>query len=481
MLRTLQRDFEALLKVENAPKRGRSFELLTARKLEAEGFRVYRNSKAAAPRQTDILASNDGRYFLIEVKWRRKPTDVSDIAALKDRLSRLQHGVIGCIFSMNRYSRAAITEVEQHRQYPILLFDAKEVNDIFADRVRVTDLLEQKQHFLLVDATVYFHDPVRATEGPTLPPSPRAFLVDSRRDQIIGSKAAMHDVCFVSEIPGISHVNRTEHVLTLRPSLRDIRDLESYLQELDRIIGLSPSAAFAIHQRSYQWFGFGCADFMDAVTSWRDRYDKAALTNCHHSEELAYFDFSDGRLIALTSRQRVSDEREFLHSSELEIWLPGVPVESKPYQELCRLSDEPNAHFMQSPFFAYQEVHFEGPRILLKPRATIVTQEEDAEWVSGLVVDNPFRRRRPKVGRLHESFRRALPASDILLCHLADWHLLGDVVDHYYLRDAFFASAGHRPVLCLFASWGDFVRRVPPPQQDWEAVLKTLRIPDVIE
>jgi Holliday junction resolvase len=83
---TLERDFERVEGQPNEQVRGRLFEDVIRKLFERSRFHVTRNAGAATPRQTDLFARRGDEEYLIEVKWRNTPTDVSDLGDLNDRL-----------------------------------------------------------------------------------------------------------------------------------------------------------------------------------------------------------------------------------------------------------------------------------------------------------------------------------------------------------------------------------------------------------
>lgn len=148
--------FDRLLESEDAAGRGSAFEKLLGARLMADGFDVRFNPKSARPRQTDLVAIHDSQHFLIEAKWRKRSVDVSDVDSLRMRLSRIPSDFVGCIFNMSGYTSSAIEQVEGNRTREILLFNAAEINSIFAERLEVHELIRRKRDSLRIEGRVWF-------------------------------------------------------------------------------------------------------------------------------------------------------------------------------------------------------------------------------------------------------------------------------------------------------------------------------------
>src|SRR5690348_7911262 len=85
---SLRIKFEDLLNSTDAQRRGKQFEDFLGDLLELEGCSVWRNARAATPRQTDFVIECDQSFLLIEAKWKKKEIDIADIDNLRSRLGR---------------------------------------------------------------------------------------------------------------------------------------------------------------------------------------------------------------------------------------------------------------------------------------------------------------------------------------------------------------------------------------------------------
>jgi hypothetical protein len=160
---------------ERPPGQALEFEVLEL--FNGAGFRAQRNSRAATPRQTDILAQGHDMALLVEVKDRKHVVDVSDIDALRSRLARTSQDVIGVMVTTSSISKPAIKEIEANRTREVLVFDAFELGLLRASKARLLNLITKKRNELRVNGRVWF----RTTEqgdfvGVALPRSTMDFV-----------------------------------------------------------------------------------------------------------------------------------------------------------------------------------------------------------------------------------------------------------------------------------------------------------------
>jgi hypothetical protein len=472
--------FERLLESEDAAGRGPAFEKLLGVRLDADGFTVHFNPKTARPRQTDLLAIRESQHFLIEAKWRKRSIDVGDVDSLRMRLNRVPSDIVGCIFNMSGYSSAAIKQVESDRSREILLFNAAEINSIFADRLDVHELIRRKREMLRVEGRVWFDDsrPESSARRKNFPLPRREFRTKTGAAPLVGFPSANDKTVFFFDIPETEAID-TFVSMELGLAIHHTAELADVLEALQETVGLSDQGTFSIQQLSHAWYGFGAQNFLDAIGNWEQRYSKAKLKSPHHSEDLVFIDLCGPALIALTSRQRVGDST-FLHASELEIQLPGIPVDLSKFQELARKTGNPDALFQTSLGSGLHSAHFKAGQVKLVPLSKIVSADHGEEWVSGIVAKNPFTASRMKrlSGSLGEFFPQHLPEPKYLLCEVSDQYLLCDEVSNLSVRSVFGTCIGHVPVLNVRCTWEDHVQRLKDTSVN-EALLA--EIPDVIE
>jgi len=472
--------FERLLESEDAAGRGPAFEKVLGEQLTADGFTVHFNPKTARPRQTDLLAIREPQHFLIEAKWRKRNIVVGDVDSLRARLNRTPSDIVGCIFNMSGYSSAAIKQVESDRSREILLFNAAEINSIFADRLDVHELIQRKREMLRVDGRVWFDD--SKTESlarrNNFPPPCRDLRTRTGAAPLIGFPSDNDETVFFLDIPETGAID-TFISIELRLAVHNTAELADVLATVQETIGLSDQGTFSIQQLAHAWYGFGARNFLDAIESWEQRYSDAKLKSPHHSEDLVFLDHSGGALIALTSRQRVG-ESTFLHASELEIQLAGIPVDSSKIQELARKTGNPEALFQTRSGSGLHSAHFKAGQIKLVPHSKVVNSNLGEEWVCGIVAKNPFTTSRTKrlAGSLGEFFPRHLSNPKYLLCAVSDQYLLRDEVSNLSVRSVFGTWIGHVPVVNVRCTWEDHIVRTQNTTAN-EAMLA--KIPDAIE
>src|SRR5437764_10453584 len=103
------------------------FEAEIAAFLQAAGFEVTRNAKAARPRQTDIFAKADDLNVLVEAKSQKRKVGSAEIDALRSRLDRVTPDVIGAIFATSGLNSEAIEAIESNRRQSIVAFGREEI------------------------------------------------------------------------------------------------------------------------------------------------------------------------------------------------------------------------------------------------------------------------------------------------------------------------------------------------------------------
>jgi hypothetical protein len=472
--------FERLLESEDAAGRGPAFEKVLGAQLTADGFTVHFNPKTARPRQTDLLAIRESEHFLIEAKWRKRSIDVGDVDSLRMRLNRIPSDIVGCIFNMSGYSSRAIKQVENDRTREILLFNAAEINSIFADRLNVYELIQRKREMLRVEGRVWFDDsrPESSARRKNFPLPSREFRTKTGAAPLVGFPSDNDETIFFLDIPETGAID-TFVSMELRLAIHHTAELADVLEAIQETVGLSDQGTFSIQQLSRAWYGFGAQNFLDAIGNWERRYSDLRLKSPHHSEDLVFLDRSGGALIALTSRQRVGDST-FLHASELEIQLPGIPVDLSKFQELARKTRNPDALFQTSLGSGLHSAHFKAGQIKLVPHSKIVNSYRGEEWVCGIVAKNPFTANRMKrlAAGLGEFFLRHLPDPKYLLCAVSDQYLLRDEVSNLSVRSVFGTWIGHVPVLNVRCTWEEHIVRSQDTSVN-EALLA--EIPDAIE
>ncbi len=439
-------------------RRGRRFEPFISQILEEEGYNVSFNPNSAPPRQTDLFALREEHSFLIEAKWLRKPTHVGQVSSVRERLRKCPPAVYGCIFSMSGYTAEAIHEVCNDRNPEIILFNGTEIRGIASGELSFTELLERKKKEIRRNAVAWFSDwTPEKVKRTRLRSGPDTIQIDGERKNSLFSKTQNHDVIFATELldcAGTHHSSVFSLNLTL--DIYTVDDLHRFIRILKKHIGLAGDESFAIHQGNAGWYGLGTEAFLSAVKNWESRYAELKWSSYHHSEELAYFDrLDDGGLVCLTSRQRVGED-VYLHSSYIEVFFPGTPVDMSAIRRLCELVKNPDAKLENVDSNPVETLRFH-PRIRVEAVGTIVSESDGAKLVSGLIVKNPFFgkqvpfREKPSRGEP----LKFLSNNEYLLCSMKQWHVLGNQQVKYEIRYAEACWIEHIPVLHIACDWSD--------------------------
>ncbi|MGD0039960.1 MAG: hypothetical protein ABSE84_05985, partial [Isosphaeraceae bacterium] len=79
LVHDLGEEFKNLCRARDRHARGHKFEVLVFNLLRRFGLQPYMNPGAAEPRQIDLAFRWRKTDILVEVKWREKPIDASDV------------------------------------------------------------------------------------------------------------------------------------------------------------------------------------------------------------------------------------------------------------------------------------------------------------------------------------------------------------------------------------------------------------------
>jgi len=457
-MKDLSEQLSDLDNTRNPHRRGHLFEPFISQFLEEEGYSVSFNPKSAPPRQTDLFALREEHSFLIEAKWLRKPAHVGHVSSVRERLRKCPPGVYGCIFSMSGYTAEAIQEMCNDRNPEIVLFNGSEIRGIASGALSFTALLERKKKEIRRNAVAWFSDwTPEKVKGTRLRSGPDTIQINGKGKNSLFSTTRDDDVIFATELldcAGTHHNSVFSLNLTL--NIYTVDDLRRFIQILKKHIALAGEDSFAIHQRNAGWYGIGTEAFLSAVKNWESRYAELKWASYHHSEELAYFDrLEDGGLMCLTSRQRVGDE-VYLHSSYIEVLFPGIPVDMSAIRRLCELVKNPDAKLENVDSNPVETLRFH-PQVPVEAVGSIVSESDGAQFVSGLIVKNPFfgkqipLREKPSRGEP----LKFLSNNEYLLCSMKQWHVLGNQKVKYEIRYAEACWIEHIPVLHIACDWVD--------------------------
>jgi hypothetical protein len=453
----VQEELDELDRDRNPHRRGRRFETFLAHLLEQEGFRVTRNPGTALPRQTDLFAQNEQVSFLVEAKWTKKRMGVEGISEVRDRLGRVTRDVFACVFSVAGFAEAALEDVHQRRSLEIYLFNGIEIRGIADGRISFHELLAEKRNWLRSHGVVFLCEAVPETTRSQLRSEADVFQIGTENSKWMKNFTGHNDIVFSNELLDCTgYSSDSVFSLQLRLDLDSIRDLQRTLRVIKNQISLSGQGSFSIHQGGVGWFGFGFESFLVAVKNQKDRYNELGWESYHHSEELAYLDrLESGGLMCLTSRQGTGPGN-YLHSSRVEIYSPGIPIDMSNVRRLCAITKNEGTRLESVGRDPVETIHFRQG-IEIEPVATIVTNWSGERIASGLVVRNPFLNHAiptDEDASINHS-TQLVSKSEFLFCALRNWHGSDVRMRRYELRSIDSCWIAHFCAFHLMCDWLD--------------------------
>jgi hypothetical protein len=447
--------------------RGPQLEALVKRLFLRAHFRVERNAGAAAPRQTDLAATNGADNYLIETKWQRTPADVGDVDNVRIRLLETHSSMIGLLISVSGFSNTAITRVEARRDRPVLLMTGNELAEVLAHPGDLAKLLRDKREELMLHGRVLTEQSPRRVStlpdkspGGGLPASAASFLVAGERQQVLTCGGEYGQFVFAQEMPDVDWVPGGGVGVGVSLSLPagDQNELLSCFAELGDGGWLTSGGRWNIQQAATNWHGIGPASLATAITGWADRYRH--LDAIHHTEQFCYQDVCEGGFFTLTVDIAAAEYRRVWHC-ELSFELSGIPLDLTPLQQLAaRLRVDHPVYFRPREGRSVERRSLQKDNLRVEPVGFIVLDDDDdprtREWVCGIVVANPFALSR------HESstnLPKWLPGyvdgCELLTCGLRQWHPLDHPVTGYRLENCEWAWTSDALVFHTTANWTD--------------------------
>lgn len=470
---------------------GRAFELEVAQLLRSGGYRLEPNAPRTPP-QTDIYAHGPDVELLVHVSERKREIDAADIRALRARLRRTASDIVGVIFTTASVTTKALKEIEIDRVREIIVFLNEEIELLKNGRAHLFNLIERKRRELRSHGRAWFHNNAAEYLHVPLPSSSIRFDDGNTTASYFLSRTGFAHSSYALSFPdsGCENPDGQGVRLLLQLALSSCHDLRSILGYIHDRFGLSTHGAFSIHQDGTCWHGVGVQNFLGAVMEWRPRYAAAPLSRVHQSEDVVYFDkFRDGWL-SLYTRQRIPfddepDSTSYLHSSELCIHLPGMPVDTAPFISLCRHIGDEWAEFTYIHPHRTHTRHLKTP-IKLQIVGTAVSANEESpgdKWIVGVVARNPFykRKRLPRELRIEDVPLQDLLQTELLLCDLNDPIPVGNIVDAHFLMGIETTQAHNAQVIRPFGTWRKIARRAKDdthPLRDVEPDLRAVCGPD---
>lgn len=153
-----------------------------------------------------------------------------------------------------------------------------------------------------------------------------------------------------------------------------------------------------------------------------------------------------------------------LHGCEVHFILPGIPIDVRPLLRICEASGDYEPTFVPLTNCAQESFCFHPP-IPVEPVCRILSRDESREkLVCGLVVKNPFRKRKsllPKTTVKYSCVPR-LSSPNYLVCELSDWHDLDDRVSRYHLIRLHATQIGDAAIFNPAATWESILEPKSP-------------------
>jgi hypothetical protein len=183
-------------------------------------------------------------------------------------------------------------------------------------------------------------------------------------------------------------------------------------------------------------------------------YGSVALKDPHYSEELIFFSPCGPGWVVLTA-QHITHSGTY-HHGELELRVPGIPVDIAPYRSFCEAIGASFAFFTPLSDSDHRRAFFETGRApRLKAPVLVIDRHGGEDWVTGLFVENPFRTQEPNFRNGNDQYEvlRDLRAPDLVYVKLLHHHLAKDVVDYYEVTSVEAVTLGIRAVIRVCANW----------------------------
>jgi len=115
---------------------GKAFEYLILRAFELEQAEVIWPYSVGRSEQIDGALFVDGMSCLIEAKEHTSPIGLGPIARLRARLDQRPPGVIGLLFSVNGFTRAAIDTLQRLPTQNVLLWNGLDLTQALMSGMR---------------------------------------------------------------------------------------------------------------------------------------------------------------------------------------------------------------------------------------------------------------------------------------------------------------------------------------------------------
>lgn len=465
----LIREFRALRGSANTRRRGPALEQLVRRLFQQAHFNVAFDPAAAAPRQTDLVATYGNASYLIETKWRQKRAGVAEVDEVRTRLRETHASMIGVLISVSGFGDGAIKRVEDRRERPVLLIDGDDLETMLRSPEELPELLRGKRQELMIHGRAVATDGPRAGGSPrldTLPVDQVSFLIDGEREPMLTSRGDFGQFVFVQDMPDIDWTAGGGNGVHIDMSCA-AGDAEGLIDMLHGLVDAGWATSHGrwnIQQASRNWHGAGVASLVNAIRGWRERYD--GVEPIHHTEQLCWQDArGEGTFYTLTAGID-GHERRQVWDCDVSLQLQGVPMDPEPVRNFASLLGvHEQRYFRARSGRSIERQHLRGEEPLV-PRGYVVFDQpddtDDPEWVCGLIIENPwFGERYESRSELPEWLPGRVDASELLICALGQYHPVGFPVSDYRFRWCEWAWTSDALVFHPVADW-DFADKAWP-------------------
>jgi hypothetical protein len=458
---------EALRELEtfvDPRRRGVELEQLVRRLFQAADFQVAFDAAAAAPRQTDLVATYGNDAYLVETKWWKKRAGVGAVDEVRIRLSETHAVMIGVLISVSGFSDGAIKRVERRRDRPILLVDREEFAMALQYPEELPEMLRRKRQELVIHSRAAALDYARSGPSPAmrrsaLPVDQVSFLIDGERAPMATFGGDFGNFVFVQNMPDIDWAAGGGTGVHLDMSFTP-GDTEGLIDVLHRLVDAGWATGrgrWNIQQASRNWHGAGVASLVDAMRGWRERYD--GVEPIHHTEQLCWQDVrAEGSGFYTLTAGIDGHERRHVWHCDVSMQLHGVPLDPEPVRNFASLLGAREPHYFRARSTASVERHHLRDEEALDPLGYVIFDQPDdpehPEWVCGLIIENPWALERfGSRSKLPEWLPGHVEESELLICALAQYHPVGYAVGAYRFRWCEWAWTSDALVFHPVADW----------------------------
>src|SRR5260221_1922485 len=167
-----------------------------------------------------------------------------------------------------------------------------------------------------------------------------------------------------------------------------------------------------------------------------------------------------------------------IHSGEINIRLPGIPVDTHPYVKFIRSLGQRNLLFTPVPPVNRTRGRWPSREVEL---VNLVTEIRAANiggtgglGISGIVAKNPFFKNSGELAKWSKSEDLlAFAEPEYLICTLDDWLDVGDEVDGYVITSLEMVTIGEAVLLHPRCTWKKLIKRIDPSKREGALQIKS--------